>query len=562
VAVYTFPASSFTVEGDPEAIRTTGRSYGSFATTAAASSADIRSLDSTTWEGSEADAFREGLNHLPPHLDTAHTAFSQVASALATFADELDNAQAKMRGVSADAQASFTQLTGARSEQAKLRPPTEDELAADPALLDTFETRRTELSAQVADLGHTFDGYLSTAVGLRALVDEAAARAGRQIRTAGTTSPTHDQNWFADKLEKAGNWIDENLAGLRDWIGEHAGILRTIAKGMRIVGIALVGIGAALAALSAVAGFFSFGIGWLGELPAGGIMTAGFALWGGADALDKAVDWGERKIDGRQLIVEGSLAAATSFPAGRVIKIGDKAIRDFGPAVAKKAREWGESAIESLGRKLDEAKGDEHGGFRHPGAPKGPLVLDRQTLALADRVGCGAEITTLAESGHYMGTNKSLRVKLEDIAREFEGQRAAIRTGTMAELQEVVRRAELGHNVAWEEHGQWKGDVIDFHEEEVVQMKVVSSDKADKVASNLGEAARQFGDAPPGYHRVIVVRIGNEANPLGGMDRSQLRDELQKWAYSFSLTGVKEVHIVNASGSSYRFDPAELDLNP
>jgi hypothetical protein len=69
-------------------------------------------------------------------------------------------------------------------------------------------------------------------------------------------------------------------------VAEHAGGLRVLAKALRWVGMALVAVGAALAVLSLAAGVFSFGIGWLGEIPAGAVLGAGMVLWGAGDTLD------------------------------------------------------------------------------------------------------------------------------------------------------------------------------------------------------------------------------------------------------------------------------------
>ena len=46
MATFSFPAAAFVVEGDPEAVRDSGRAYGRFATVAGQAVADLRSLDS------------------------------------------------------------------------------------------------------------------------------------------------------------------------------------------------------------------------------------------------------------------------------------------------------------------------------------------------------------------------------------------------------------------------------------------------------------------------------------------------------------------------------------
>jgi hypothetical protein len=54
-ATYTFPGNAFVVQGDPEAVRESARSYGRFAGIAAEAAA-LRALDSGgAWVGSEGD---------------------------------------------------------------------------------------------------------------------------------------------------------------------------------------------------------------------------------------------------------------------------------------------------------------------------------------------------------------------------------------------------------------------------------------------------------------------------------------------------------------------------
>jgi hypothetical protein len=77
MATYTFPADGFVVQGDPEAVRESGRSYGRFATLAGETAAALRGLDSGPWVGSEGELFRARVAEIPAHLDTAQSAFAR-----------------------------------------------------------------------------------------------------------------------------------------------------------------------------------------------------------------------------------------------------------------------------------------------------------------------------------------------------------------------------------------------------------------------------------------------------------------------------------------------------
>lgn len=149
-------------------------------------------------------------------------------------------------------------------------------------------------------------------------VEESARTNGQTIRTAADRSPTADQNWFEAHLESAGHWIDEKGEGARNWIGEHADVIRTLGKIASGLGKVVMAIGALAALLGAPFMPVTFG---LSEAPAGLIMTIGGALWAGGDLAQTAADWGERKIDGKDLIVDAALAGITSLPAGGAVKI-------------------------------------------------------------------------------------------------------------------------------------------------------------------------------------------------------------------------------------------------
>lgn len=277
MATYTFPADGFVVQGDPEAVRESGRAYGRFATVAGEAASGLRGLDSGFWVGSEGDLFRAQVAELPPHLDTAQGAFAQTAGALDQFAEELIAAQRRMAGVRAEAERTFQSLQDAHADRAGLREPSGEEAAADPAAQAAYDEHRRALDVRVDRLQTSWDEQVATAAGVNARVLEAARQAGRAIRAAGRTSPTADQSWLEDAWEKGKGQVSGWLDGLKGFIAEHAETFRGLAKALRVVGIALVAVGAVLALL---------GVGAV-------VMTAGFVLWGASDALDSTVDWSE-----------------------------------------------------------------------------------------------------------------------------------------------------------------------------------------------------------------------------------------------------------------------------
>ena len=310
---YSFPAATFTVEGSPEAVRETGRAYGRFATTAGQASADLHGMDSGAWVGSEGDLFRARVAELPPYLDTAQGAFSQVARTLDGFADALQTAQGRMAGVRADAEQTFSLLGTARADQDQPR---------------------------VERLQGTFDGQVATATGLRIQVVAAAQQAAQAIRAAGRLSPTANQSWLAGNWEGLQRWGSDRLDDLKGFIAEHAEVFRFIAGALRVVGIALVAIGAVVAAVSLVAGFFSFGVGWLGEIPAGTLIATGLVLWGAGDALDTTVDWAEGKISGTDQLISAGTSIALALGGAALVKLGGKVFGKLAPDLYERLGKW------------------------------------------------------------------------------------------------------------------------------------------------------------------------------------------------------------------------------
>jgi len=304
MTMYMFPADSFTVEGDPEGVRETGRAYGRFASVAGEAAAAIGGLDSGGWVGSEGDLFRARAAEIPPRLDTATTAFGQVSRALDEFAEVLASAPRRMAAARDEATQTAGALASARADRAGV-----DDSAGEAADLD----------ARIGRLETAFDEQVGVAGGIRAQVLEAARRGAAAIRAAGRTSPTAGQNFIEDGLEKAGRWASRRLDDLKGFLAEHAGFLRGLAKVLRVVGVVLVVVGAVLAI---------FGVGV-------GVLTAGLVVWGAADVLDSTLDWAEGKISGQELLWRAGTAIVLTVAGGVVARLGAKLLERLGPRVRR-----------------------------------------------------------------------------------------------------------------------------------------------------------------------------------------------------------------------------------
>jgi hypothetical protein len=196
VATYTFPAEIFLIEGDPEAVRESGRSYGRFAGIAAEAAAGLRGLDSGTWVGTEGDLFRAqvaGISPHPGHRLRRLRAGRRRARRLCGSARRRpapDGRGARRRRTDlriADRGPRRAGRTpGADRRRGRRRPARRGRLPGAP--------RRAALGGRIGRLEAAWEAELAAASGLRLGVLEAARHSASVIRAAGRTSPTAGQN--------------------------------------------------------------------------------------------------------------------------------------------------------------------------------------------------------------------------------------------------------------------------------------------------------------------------------------------------------------------------------
>jgi hypothetical protein len=335
MATYSFPAEAFTVEGDPEGVRESGRAYGRFAALAGQAAAALGGLDSGGWVGSEGEVFRARLAQLPPRLDTARGAFGQVARTLDEFAEVLAAAQRQMAGAREQAEETSASLADAHADQGRLEDPSGSEAA--------------EHEARIERLERAWDEQLGVAAGIRAQVREAARRSAAAIRAAGRLSPTAGQGWFQDGWDTVSRWTSQRLDDLKGFMAEHAGWFRGLAKVLRVVGVVLVVVGAVLAVV---------GVG-------AGVMVAGAVALGAADVLDTTVDWAEGRISGQEVLWRAGAAIVLTAVGGAAAKLAARYLARLGPRVRRllgggggRLDDWtaGKPLPEAPAAAIDEAK--------------------------------------------------------------------------------------------------------------------------------------------------------------------------------------------------------------
>lgn len=485
MATFTFPAETFVVPGDPEAIAESGRAYGRFSTTTAEAAGGLRGMDSSSWVGTEGDMFRDQVGEIPPHLDTAHTAFSQASTAVGNFSEVLAAAQRQMDGVRGDAQQTFSQLQAAGNRADQLQAPTSEEAAADPQAMTAYDNVKQDLDNRISGLQADMDAHIGLANGIRARVQDASRTAGSQIRAAGRTSPTADQNFLEDWAEDAGNWLSDRIEDLKGFIAEHAGVFRVLADVLRVVGIALMAIGAIVFVASWWTG--------VGAAAGGLMMTAGGLIWGAGDILDTTVDWAEGKITGQELLIGAGISLGLSlipFGVGKLAKL---------PPVKRFIDRTVTPAINGLATKIADWIGDRlRGGKPGPNGPLSPQEAAERAQRqreLAQDPGVGGKVTkgSLQEA---------------HVAMELEG------------------RGDLAGPIRRDPRASGGGDFIDANDQvwdvKGFRSETPSGQGAFKLDTAIRKVEREFGR---GYNVII------DATKLNSTDLAALSARLDELGY-------------------------------
>lgn len=95
---------TFELSGDPDAILGSAQHWTNFGSSSHSAAGDVSSLDATQFSGDEGDTYRSRINHdMTPHLTTAGEAWSNVGSALQTYAHSLRELQQQMSALKTDA---------------------------------------------------------------------------------------------------------------------------------------------------------------------------------------------------------------------------------------------------------------------------------------------------------------------------------------------------------------------------------------------------------------------------------------------------------------------------
>lgn len=258
-------ASTFSLTGDADSIRSSARKWTAFSTAADTAAGDIRGIDSGDFQGDEADTFRDKMNaDLPPHLDATATAWSSVASALTTYAATLAELQTKLTALQATAQhqqATVDAAGGAVADAktADARHTTAQEAAKkdlEPGATmtpDTYQPQSTGAANRLSAANEALQATITAANTLRADHNRAVDTCVNDINDAAGTRFQEPPGFWGRLKNSFTGWVSEHadvlksISGVLKTISGIAGILAMIPVLAPVMGpIALVAGGGAL----------------------------------------------------------------------------------------------------------------------------------------------------------------------------------------------------------------------------------------------------------------------------------------------------------------------------
>ena len=301
MATQEFPALGFDpAPGEPATVTAAAQSVQRCASCLGQDASTLRSLDSSTWVGEAADAFRSDLADLPRDLDHSARAHSETARALSEYATALGGMQQRARDLERRAEELKRQQAAAVTEVnriAAIRLPSDHPRLADlrsqySAARGRAETAGSELAQVIAAARH-----------LRQSARDAAGSSARRVRGA-SDAPYEEPAWYQKAWDGVTNWIRDNADVLKQistvlkGVAAVTGLLSLVPGLQWLAPVALVAGGAALAIDVVVK--LTTGKGSWGEiafdavtmLPFGRLLKAGKGLVAG----ERAVAAGERAI--------------------------------------------------------------------------------------------------------------------------------------------------------------------------------------------------------------------------------------------------------------------------
>ena len=254
---------TFTLGGDPAAIRGSAGFWSTFSIAAGSAAADIRGMDSSEFVGDEGDTYRGKVNDdLSPHLDTTSEAWQIVSTALSHYATKLEWCQLEL-----------AKLKTQYANQQQLVSNAESAVSSAKSA-DTAEQGRVTAAKGELKPGETLppSTYVSATGGAQGRLTEVKAGLDHIVSAAEKIRSEHKVAVDACCLDidrakdmrfesPPGFWgrLKNSVVG---WVKDHAAILTKISGVLKVIS-AIAGVLAFIPILAPIMGPIALGTGAL-----------------------------------------------------------------------------------------------------------------------------------------------------------------------------------------------------------------------------------------------------------------------------------------------------------
>ena len=210
--------------------------WSGFSSDAKGASADIKGLDTSEFEGDEAETYRSKVNEdLPPHLDTTAEAWSIVATALTTFAGKLEDLQTRMTKLQSQADSQSQAVSSAQSAVSSAKSADQAHAASQQAAkdklkpgetlpTDTYHGQTAGASSSLSNAQQALQDTIDAAATVRSEHADAVDACCRDIDRA-----------KGMRFEKPPGFWGKLAESVGDWIKDHADVLKTISSVLKTI---------------------------------------------------------------------------------------------------------------------------------------------------------------------------------------------------------------------------------------------------------------------------------------------------------------------------------------
>lgn len=177
------------------------------------------------------------------------------------------------------------------------------------------------------------------------------------------------------------------------------------------------------------------------------------------------------------------------------------------------------------------------------------MLTNAHDLGLAHDRDLMSLVHDLVTSGRFHSiTSLAGQLEILRFHTDLTGDQQARR---IRQLEEALQRVQQEHTVALSRapNQLGRGDIIDLTTEEVLQLEVITGTEASTVTDAIQRAANQFvrDVPPPGFQRIIDLRIDHPDHPFAHLDRANLVAALRTTLDPRTLLRVDEIRMTTDS---------------